>query len=101
VPQERLPEPVEAAAYFVIAEALTNVAKYANASSATIAVRRVNSHVELEVCDDGVGGADAASGTGLTGLADRVRAQGGTLSVVSPAGAGTTVRAVIPLNGVA
>ena len=78
VPGERLPEPVEAAAYFVIAEALTNVAKYANANAATVAVRRVNGHAEVEVRDDGVGGADPGRGSGLRGLADRVGALDGS-----------------------
>jgi signal transduction histidine kinase len=97
VPGERLPEPVEAAAYFVIAEALTNVAKYANASSATVAVRRVNGHAEVEVRDDGVGGADPDRGSGLRGLADRVGALDGFLALDSPPGSGTTLRAEIPV----
>jgi signal transduction histidine kinase len=97
VPGERLPEPVEAAAYFVIAEALTNVAKYANASAATVAVRRVNGHAEVEVRDDGVGGADPGRGSGLRGLADRVGALDGFLALDSPPGSGTTLRAEIPV----
>jgi signal transduction histidine kinase len=97
VPGERLPEPVEAAAYFVIAEALTNVAKYANASAATVAVRRVNGHAHVEVRDDGVGGADPGRGTGLQGLADRVGALDGSLALDSPPGSGTTLRAEIPV----
>ena len=97
VPGERLPEPVEAAAYFVIAEALTNVAKYANASNATVAVRRVNGHAEVEVRDDGVGGADPGRGTGIRGLVDRVGALDGTLALDSPPGSGTTLRAEIPV----
>jgi signal transduction histidine kinase len=97
VPQERLPEPVEAAAYFGIAEALTNVAKYANASNATVAVRRVNGHAEVEVRDDGVGGADPGRGTGIRGLVDRVGALDGTLALDSPPGSGTTLRAEIPV----
>ena len=97
VPGERLPEPVEAAAYFVIAEALTNVAKYANASRATVAVRRVNGHAEVEVRDDGVGGADPGRGTGIRGLVDRVGALDGTLALDSPPGSGTTLRAEIPV----
>jgi PAS domain S-box-containing protein len=99
LPPERFGAGVEAAAYFTISEALTNVAKYAAAGYATVRGAIEHDALVVEVRDDGVGGADAASGTGLTGLADRVRAQGGTLSVVSPAGAGTTVRAVIPLDG--
>jgi signal transduction histidine kinase len=92
----RLPGPVESAAYFVVSEALANVAKYARASHATAAVRRVNGRVTVEVNDDGVGGADAARGSGLRGLADRVAALDGTLSLDSPAGRGTCLRAEIP-----
>jgi hypothetical protein len=91
-----LPEPVEAAAYFVVAEALTNVVRYADATSAHVAVSRDGDRVLVEVCDDGVGGADPAAGSGLRGLADRVAALDGRLEVRSPPGAGTTVRAVIP-----
>ena len=80
----------------VVAEALTNVAKYSEAQQATVAVSRLNGHVVVEVADDGVGGADPATGTGLRGLVDRVSALGGQLEVESPAGAGTTVRAEIP-----
>jgi signal transduction histidine kinase len=97
VPGERLPEAVEAAAYFVIAEALTNVAKYAEANEATVAVRRRNGHAEVEVRDDGVGGADPARGSGLHGLADRVGALDGSLSLDSPPGLGTILRAEIPV----
>ena len=96
VPDERLPEPVEAAAYYLIAEALTNVAKYANASTVRVRVAANDASVVVQVSDDGVGGADPAAGTGLRGLADRVEALGGLLEVVSPAGAGTTLRAEIP-----
>jgi signal transduction histidine kinase len=94
----RLPGPVESAAYFVVSEALANVAKYAEATHATVAVRRVDSRVTVEVSDDGVGGADAAHGSGLRGLADRVAALDGTLSLESPAGRGTRLRAEIPLR---
>ena len=94
---ERLPEPVETAAYFVVAEALTNVAKYAQATRATVVVRRSNGRVTVEVSDDGVGGADAAHGSGLRGLIDRVAALDGTLSLESPAGHGTRVQAEIPV----
>jgi signal transduction histidine kinase len=97
VPDQRLPEPVEAAAYFVISEALTNVAKYANASAATVAVRRLNGHAHVEVRDDGVGGADPGRGSGLRGLADRVGALDGSLALDSPPGSGTTLRAEIPV----
>jgi signal transduction histidine kinase len=97
--EERLPGPVESAAYFVVCEALANVAKYADATRATVAVRRADGHVSVEVADDGVGGADAARGSGLRGLADRVAALDGTLSLDSPAGRGTRLRAEIPCGG--
>ncbi len=95
-PEKRLPADLEAASYFVVAEALTNIARYAHASRAVVKVRRVNGVVEVEVRDDGVGGADPAAGSGLRGLADRIAALDGRLEVVSPAGGGTVVRAVIP-----
>jgi signal transduction histidine kinase len=95
-PPERLPAPVESATYFVIAEALTNVARYAQAGGATVRVSRANGKVEVEVRDDGVGGADPADGTGLRGLEDRVAALEGRLLVTSPEGEGTTVIARIP-----
>jgi signal transduction histidine kinase len=88
---------VEIAAYFVVSEALANVAKYAQAESAHVAVRRANGNVTVEVSDDGAGGADASRGSGLRGLADRVAALDGTLSLDSPPGRGTRLRAEIPL----
>src|SRR4051794_5492256 len=96
LPGERLPAAVEAAAYFVVAESLTNVAKYASAHEAHVCVRRVNGRAIVEVRDDGVGGADAAAGTGLRGLADRLAGLDGRLEVHSPPGEGTLVRATIP-----
>jgi PAS domain S-box-containing protein len=96
IPGERLPEPVEAAAYYLIAEALTNVAKYARASTVKVRVTASDGSVLVEVSDDGVGGADAAGGSGLRGLTDRVEALGGSLEVASPAGEGTSLRARIP-----
>jgi PAS domain S-box-containing protein len=96
--EERLPETVEAAAYFVVCEALTNVAKYAHASEARVRVGRSDGSAQVEVVDDGVGGADARGGSGLRGLADRVEALGGRLIVSSPAGAGTAVRAELPVH---
>ncbi|MGI9111214.1 MAG: PAS domain S-box protein [Gaiellaceae bacterium] len=98
VPAERLPRAVEAAAYYVVAEALTNVAKYAQASLAQVRVSRDNGRAVVEVADDGVGGASAGSGSGLRGLADRVAALDGTLAVESPPGAGTCIRAVLPVG---
>ncbi len=93
---ERLPGPVEAAAYYVVSEALTNVAKYANASLVRIRVERDNGIARIEVSDDGAGGAHPDGGTGLRGLADRVEALAGRLTIDSPLGAGTTLRAEIP-----
>ena len=98
IPAERLPEPVEAAAYYVIAEGLTNVAKYARASVVHVRVAACDSKVVVEVSDDGVGGADPATGSGLRGLADRVEALGGAFEVVSPVGAGTTLRVEIAVE---
>jgi signal transduction histidine kinase len=91
-----LPSPVATALYYVVAEALTNVAKYAGASRATVAVRREGDDAVAEVADDGAGGADAAAGSGLQGLSDRVAALDGRLEVTSPPGEGTVVRARIP-----
>jgi PAS domain S-box-containing protein len=93
---DRLPEQVEAAAYYLIAEALTNVARYAQASAVRVGVTAGDARVVVEVSDDGVGGADASGGSGLRGLADRVESLGGSLEVSSPPGAGTTLRAEIP-----
>jgi signal transduction histidine kinase len=93
---ERLPQGVESASYFVVAEALTNVAKYARATHANVNVMRSNGRVLVEVSDDGVGGADPATGSGLRGLVDRVSALGGSLEVDSRPGKGTTIRAAIP-----
>jgi signal transduction histidine kinase len=93
---ERLPPPVEAAAYFLVAEALTNVARYAHATVAEVCVRREGDDVVVLVSDDGVGGADPESGSGLRGLQDRLAAVGGTLEIDSPPGGGTRVRALIP-----
>jgi PAS domain S-box-containing protein len=92
----RLPPPVEAAVYFVVAESLTNVARYAEASSASVAIASTGAAVTVEVSDDGLGGASASSGSGLRGLADRVATLDGTLAVISPPGEGTIVRAEIP-----
>ena len=97
VPGDRLPEAIEAAAYFVVAEALTNVVKYAHASQATVRVSRRNGHAVVEVADDGIGGADPDRGSGLKGLVDRVSALDGSMSLDSPAGAGTRLRAEIPV----
>jgi signal transduction histidine kinase len=98
LPDERLAAPVEAAAYYVVAEAITNVAKYAHASSATVSIGRANATATVTVADDGIGGADPASGTGLRGLAARVEALNGRLDVDSPRGGGTRITAEIPLG---
>jgi signal transduction histidine kinase len=95
-PIERLPEPVEFAAYFVASEALANVAKYAHATVATVRVWRTDGVATIEIADNGIGGADASSGSGLRGLADRVEALEGRLLVSSPPGGGTVVMAEMP-----
>jgi PAS domain S-box-containing protein len=97
-PNGYLPLSVEAAAYYVVSEALANVTKYAQASSVKITVGRMNGHALVEVADDGVGGADPDRGSGLRGLADRVASLNGRLAIDSPPGAGTRVRAEIPLE---
>ncbi|MGH2947519.1 MAG: PAS domain S-box protein [Solirubrobacteraceae bacterium] len=94
--EERLPGPVEAAAYYIVAEALTNASRHARASRVRVHVARTESGAVVEVTDDGVGGADERTGSGLRGLCDRVDALGGTLELDSPAGFGTTLRARIP-----
>jgi signal transduction histidine kinase len=96
VPDFKLGHEIEACAYFVTAEALTNVAKYAQASHAEVRLGRENGRVLVQVADDGIGGADAERGTGLRGLADRVVALGGRFEVASRRGEGTTVKARIP-----
>ena len=98
IPEKRLPEPCEATAYYLIAESLTNVAKYANATAATISVRHANGRLLVEVRDDGDGGADPERGSGLRGLTDRVSALRGTLQIQSEIGRGTSVSASIPLG---
>ena len=94
--EERLPDQVEAAAYYVVAEALTNVAKYAGACCVQVQLESDGSRLVVTVSDDGAGGADPSGGSGLRGLADRVEALGGRLEVSSPSGEGTTVRAAMP-----
>jgi signal transduction histidine kinase len=95
----RLPESVEVAAYYVVSEALTNVAKHAHASVVHVAVRADRSTVELTICDDGVGGADPARGSGLVGLRDRVETVGGTIEIASRRGEGTSVLVRLPITG--
>ena len=98
VPEARLPEPVEVAIYYLVAEATTNVAKYAQATHATVTVERSNGSVTVVVTDDGIGGAEPRSGTGLIGLADRIEALGGRFHIESYRGRGTRLSAEIPLN---
>jgi signal transduction histidine kinase len=95
-PADRPPPSVESAVYFVVAEALTNAARYSRAQTVTVGVLRDNGHVDVEVSDDGVGGADADQGSGLRGLGDRVAALEGRLELTSPQGLGTILRARIP-----
>jgi signal transduction histidine kinase len=95
--QERLPAAVEASLYFVVAEALTNIAKYAHATQVTVTVSQVGRAVIVEVADDGIGGADESRGSGLRGLADRVAVVDGTLTVTSPPGRGTTLTCEVPV----
>ena len=96
-PSERLAEHVEATADYIVSEALTNVVKHAAARRAEVSIRRDGRVLRCEVSDDGCGGADPSTGTGILGLLDRAEAAGGTLSVVSPPGRGTVVAAALPL----
>ena len=93
----RLPQPIEVAAYYVAAEALTNVVKHARAESALVRLSRREGLAIVEVADDGAGGADAALGSGLRGLQDRVEAVNGRLHICSPPGGGTRIRATLPV----
>ena len=95
---ERLPAPIEAAAYYVISESVANVVKHANATSVDVRLSRRDGVVVIEVADDGIGGADSGGGSGLRGLADRVAALDGTLRVESPPSQGTLVVAEIPVR---
>jgi signal transduction histidine kinase len=95
--EERLPEPVEVAAYYVAAEALANVAKHAAASRAWVEVGREDGLVRIGIRDNGVGGADPSTGSGLTGLRDRVEALGGSLAIRSPSGQGTALDVALPV----
>ncbi|HWM12476.1 MAG TPA: sensor histidine kinase [Solirubrobacteraceae bacterium] len=98
VPEQPIAPDIEAAAYFVTAEALTNVAKYANASSASVTLSLDDGCLRLSVEDDGIGGADPSTGSGLRGLRDRVDALDGRLDVHSPIGEGTTLTVEMPLD---
>lgn len=95
----RFPEPIELASYYVVAEALTNAAKHAQASAVSVSARDDDDNLALCVADDGIGGADVRRGSGLIGLQDRVEALGGTLRLTSAAGTGTSVHITIPIGG--
>ena len=96
--QGRLSDSVEVAAYYVVAEMLTNAAKHAHASTVHVDVAEADRVLRLSVRDDGVGGADPARGSGLVGLRDRVEALGGTVAVDSPRGEGTAIEVALPLG---
>lgn len=93
-----MPQQVEVAAYYVVAEALTNAARHARASDVSVSAATDDNFLHLHITDDGIGGADLGSGSGLIGLKDRVEVVAGRLEVASPPGQGTTLSAVIPLN---
>lgn len=95
----RLPEPVEVALYYLVSEALTNAAKYAHATIVNVDLNVSNANACMSVRDDGIGGAHFDGGSGLLGLKDRTEALGGHLEVISPAGAGTTLHAEVPIDG--
>jgi signal transduction histidine kinase len=98
VPAERFPAEIEASAYFIVAEALTNVVKHSHAGRAEVRASVAEGMLRIEVRDDGTGGADR-DGHGLVGIADRATALGGRLEIESPAGGGTRVTATLPLVG--
>ena len=97
-PSDRLPENIEATAYYIVSEALTNVAKHAQATQAKVDMTVADDVLKFEITDDGRGGADPSAGSGILGLRDRAEAVGGTLFVISPPGKGTVVTAQIPLD---
>jgi signal transduction histidine kinase len=99
LPRERFPAEIEASAYFIVAEALTNIVKHAHAESAAVSAVIDEEMLRVEVRDDGIGGADP-SGPGLVGISDRVTALGGRFSVESPAGGGTVLTATLPISAV-
>jgi signal transduction histidine kinase len=96
--ERRLPEAVEVGAYYVVAEALTNTAKHAQASEVTVRAQADDKNLHLSIRDDGVGGADSRKGSGLIGLIDRVEALGGHIQIVSHPGSGTSLNITIPLD---
>jgi signal transduction histidine kinase len=96
--ERQVPEPAEVAAYYVVAEALTNVAKHARASRVVVCVDTDDANLRLTITDDGIGGADSRKGSGLIGLTDRVEAHGGQLAISSQTGRGTSLVVTIPLG---
>jgi signal transduction histidine kinase len=94
----RLPEPLEAGAYYVVSEALTNVAKHAKASAVAVQIEAAGGVLHVRIHDDGVGGAELGRGSGLIGLNDRVEALGGSVSIDSPPGAGTSLTVRLPYS---
>jgi signal transduction histidine kinase len=97
-PSERLPENIEATAYYIVSEALTNVVKHAQATMAKVDMTLVGKTLKFEITDDGRGGADPSGGSGILGLRDRAETVGGTLFVIHPPGKGTVVTAQLPLS---
>jgi signal transduction histidine kinase len=97
--EQRLPDHVEVAAYYVVSEALTNATKHAHASAVHVELEADDAIVRVAIRDDGIGGAAPGKGSGLVGLSDRIEALGGTVQLTSPAGSGTTVRVEIPRDG--
>jgi signal transduction histidine kinase len=98
VTRRRLPPAVERTAYFIVAEALTNAVKHADATAVEVSALVRDETLELHVRDDGVGGADLAGGTGLVGLTDRVAVSGGTIAITSPPRGGTTLVVTLPMR---
>ena len=97
--ERRLPDPVEVAAYYVVAEALTNAAKYAQASKVTVCAETKGASLFVSVQDDGIGGADSRKGSGIIGLKDRVEVLGGHMQITSRSGDGTSLDITIPVKG--
>jgi signal transduction histidine kinase len=95
--EHRLPDQVEVAAYYTVSEALTNASKHANAARVWVSLRVEDDMLLLSIRDDGVGGADASRGSGLTGLRDRIEALGGRIQIESQTGSGTVIAAEIPI----
>jgi signal transduction histidine kinase len=96
--ERRLPNSVEIAAYYVVAEALTNAAKYSRATEVNVCAETKGAYLDLSIRDDGIGGADSRKGSGLIGLEDRVEALGGDMTITSPPGSGTSLHITIPVT---